>query len=43
LEFGVEKLNEDEQRGRAVWEVKEIVEFRKRVFGSCFGKKRATS
>jgi hypothetical protein len=26
------KLNEDEQRVRSVWEVKEIVEFGKKIF-----------
>jgi hypothetical protein len=36
LSFGVEKLCEDEQRVRTVWEVREI------MFGSGIGKKRTT-
>jgi hypothetical protein len=32
LRFGVEKLKEDDQNVRTVWEVREAVEFRKEIF-----------
>ena len=32
LRFGVEKLNGDDQSVRTVWEVREVVEFRKEIF-----------
>jgi hypothetical protein len=43
LRFGVEKLNGDDQIVRTVWEVREMVEFRRGVFENCFGKKGTTS
>jgi hypothetical protein len=43
LGFGAEKLNGDYQRVRTVWEVREIVVFRKGIFENRLGKEITTS
>jgi hypothetical protein len=43
LRFGVEKLKGDDQSVQTVWEVREIVVFRKGIFENRLGKEITTS